>query len=200
MAGGPLRKRATYEDVLNAPADMTAEILDGELHLMPRSRRAHLRSASGIGSFLFGAFHVGVNGPGGWTILYEPELHLGPDPDILVPDLGGWRAGRLVDREDEDEPFITVVPDWVCEILSPGTLRIDRMKKMPIFAREKVGQVWLVDPREKTVEVFRFEGSGYALVGAFGGDEAVQAEPFEAAAIPPEFLWGRDRPSPQEPR
>jgi Uma2 family endonuclease len=194
MAGEPLRKRATYEDVLNAPANTTAEVLDGELHLMPRPRRAHLRSASGLGSFLFGAFQVGVNGPGGWTIIYEPELHLGPDPDILVPDLGGWRAGRLVDREDEDEPFITVVPDWVCEILSPGTLRIDRMKKMPIFAREKVGHVWLVDPREKTVEVFRFEGSGYVLVGTFGGDEAVRAEPFDAAAIPPEFLWGRDRP------
>ena len=196
MAGEPLRKRATYEDVLNAPDNMTAEILDGELHLMPRPRRAHLRSASGLGSFLFGAFQVGVNGPGGWTIIDEPELHLGPDPDILVPDLGGWRAGRLVDREDEDEPFITVVPDWVCEILSPGTLRIDRMKKMPIFAREKVGHVWLVDPREKTVEVFRFEGKGYALVGTFGGDEAVRAEPFEAATIPPEFLWGRDRPPP----
>lgn len=200
MAGEPLRKRATYEDVLNAPPHMTAEILDGELHLMPRPRRAHLRSASGLGSFLFGAFQVGVNGPGGWTIIDEPELHLGPDPDILVPDLGGWRAGRLVDREDEDEPFITVVPDWVCEILSPGTLRIDRMKKMPIFAREKVGHVWLVDPREKTVEVFRFESRGYALVGTFGGDDAVQAEPFEAAAIPPAFLWGRDRPAPQEPR
>lgn len=196
MAGEPLRKRATYEDVLNAPDNMTAEILDGELHLMPRPRRAHLRSASGLGSFLFGAFQVGVNGPGGWTIIDEPELHLGPDPDILVPDLGGWRAGRLIDREDEDEPFITVVPDWVCEILSPGTLRIDRMKKMPIFAREKVGHVWLVDPREKTVEVFRFEGKGYALVGTFGGDEAVRAEPFEAATIPPEFLWGRDRPPP----
>jgi Uma2 family endonuclease len=194
MAGEPLRKRATYEDVLSAPPNMTAEVLDGELHLMPRPRRAHLRSASGLGSFLFGAFQVGVNGPGGWTIIDEPELHVGPDPDILVPDLGGWRAGRLVDREDEDEPFITVVPDWVCEILSPGTLRIDRMKKMPIFAREKVGHVWLVDPREKTVEVFRFEGSGYVLVGTFGGDEAVRAEPFDAAAIPPEFLWGRDRP------
>src|SRR5450432_1667715 len=100
MTADPLRKRATYEDVLNAPPTMIAEVLDGELHLMPRPRRAHLRSASGLGSFLFGAFQVGVGGPGGWTIIYEPELHLGPEPDILVPDIGGWRAGRLIDRED----------------------------------------------------------------------------------------------------
>ena len=194
--GDPLRKRATYEDVLNSPADMTAEILDGDLHLMPRPRRSHLRNASGLGAFLFGAFQVGAGGPGGWTILHEPEIHLGSDPDIVVPDLGGWREGRLVDREDVDEPFIAVVPDWVCEILSPGTQRIDRMKKVPIYAREKVGHVWLVDSREMTVEVFRHDGQRYSLVGTFGGDDAVRAEPFEAAEIPPAFLWGKQSSTP----
>ncbi len=194
MAGLPLRRRATYQDVLDAPAEMTAEVLDGELHLMPRPRRSHLRSASGLGAFLFGAFHVGASGPGGWTIIDEPEIHLGPGLDIVVPDLGGWRAGRLVDREDMDEPFITVVPDWVCEILSPGTLRVDRMKKMPIYAREKIGHVWLIDPRERTVEVFRHAGTTYMLVGTFGGDSGLAAEPFETATIPPAFLWGKDEP------
>jgi Uma2 family endonuclease len=190
MAANPARKRATYDDVLRAPENMTAEVIDGELHLMPRPRRSHLRSASGLGSFLFGAFHVGASGPGGWTILHEPELHLGPEPDIVVPDLGGWRAGRLIDQEDTDEAFISVVPDWVCEILSPGTFRHDRMKKMPLYAREKVGHVWLVEPREKTIEVFRFVSDGFHLVGTFGGDDAVRAEPFEALEIPPAFLWG----------
>ena len=172
---------------------MTAQVLDGELYLMPRPRRAHLRAGTGLGAFLFGAFHVGAGGPGGWTIIDEPEIHMGPDPDIVVPDLAGWRAGRLVDREDVDEPFVTVVPDWVCEILSPGTLRIDRMKKMPIYARERIAHAWLVDPREKTVEVFRHDGNGYALVGTFGGDDALRVEPFDAIAIPPAFLWGRQQ-------
>lgn len=191
MAGDSSRRRGTYEDVLNAPENMTAEVLAGELHLTPRPRRAHLRSASGLGSFLFGAFHIGAGGPGGWTILDEPELHLGSDPDIVVPDLGGWRAGRLVDREDIDEPFITVVPDWVCEVSSPGTRRIDRMKKMPIYSRERVGHVWLVDPVDQTVEVFRHEGECYTLVGTFGGDGPVRAEPFDAVEIPAAFLWGK---------
>jgi Uma2 family endonuclease len=191
MSTAPSRRRATYEDVLGAPENMTAEILDGELHPTPRPARAHLRSASGLGSFLFAAFQVGAGGPGGWTIIDEPELHLGPEPDIVVPDLGGWREGRLMDRDDVDEAFITVVPDWVCEILSPGTLRVDRMKKMPLFARERVGHVWLVDPRERTVEVFRHAGEGCVLVGTFGGDDGVTAEPFQAATIPPAYLWGK---------
>lgn len=183
------KHRATYQDVLDAPDDVIAEVLDGELHLMPRPKRRHLRTASGLGAFLFGAFDAGANGPGGWTIIFEPELHLGPEPDIMVPDLGGWRDGRLADDGKTDDPFITVVPDWVCEILSPGTQRIDRMKKMPIYARERVPHVWLVDPREKTVEVFRFTEARYTLIGTYGGDEALVAEPFDALGVPPAFLW-----------
>ncbi len=189
----PDRKRATYEDVLNAPEHLTAEVLDGELCLTPRPPRSHLRSAAGLGSFLFGAFHVGAGGPGGWSILNQPELHLGTEPDILVPDIAAWRPGRLIDHLDLDEPFITIVPDWVCEILSPGTVRSDRMKKMPIFSREKIGHVWLVEPREKTVEVFRHDGAGYRLVGTFGGDDALRAEPFDGVEIPTAFLWGGRR-------
>lgn len=192
MAGDTVRRRATYDDVLNAPEHTIAEVLDGEIHSMPRPRRSHLRSATGLGSYLFGAFQVGAGGPGGWTILAKSELHLGSEPDIVVPDLGGWRAGRLVDQEDIDEAFITVVADWVCEILSPGTHRIDRMKKMPIYSREKVGHVWLVDPRERTIEVFRHQDASYSLVGTFGGEDPVAAEPFEAAPIPAAFLWGKD--------
>jgi Uma2 family endonuclease len=192
MAGDAAFRRATYQDVLDAPEHMTAEVLDGELHLMPRPRRAHLRAASGLGSFLFGAFQIGAGGPGGWTIIDEPELHLGSPPDIVVPDIGGFRAGHLVDSDDSDEPYITVVPDWVCEIASPSTRRIDRMKKMPIYARERVGHVWLVDPVDCTVEVFRYEGTGFQLVGTYGGDGGVRAEPFDAAEIPPAFLWGKD--------
>jgi Uma2 family endonuclease len=196
MSVFPLRKRATYADVLAAPEHLTAEVLDGELHLMPRPRRAHLRSASGLGSLLFSAFQAGVGGPGGWTIIDEPELHLGGEPDIVVPDLGGWRAGRLVDKDNEDEAFITVIPDWVCEISSPSTRRIDRMKKMPIFAREKVPYVWLVEPLERMVEVFRLADTNYSLLGVYGGDDAVRAEPFDAVEIPPVFLWGRQPSNP----
>lgn len=183
------KRRAGYQDVLDAPSEMIAEVLDGALHLLPRPKRRHLRTASGLGAFLFGAYDAGAIGPGGWTIIYEPEIHLGPEPDVVVPDLGGWREGRLPDDGQVDDAFITVVPDWVCEILSPGTLRIDRMEKMPIYARERVAHVWLVDPRERTVEVFRLGDGKYLLVGTFGGGDPVAVEPFEAVAIPPAFLW-----------
>lgn len=186
------RKRATYQDVIDAPENMVAEILGGELHLFPRPRPRHARNASALGAFLVAAFDFGINGPGGWTILDEPELHLGleDDRDVVVPDIAGWREGRLM--EESDEPaFITAVPGWLCEVLSPSTARVDRMKKMPIYAREKIGHVWLADPQERVVEVFRFAAEKFLLVGAYGGDEPIRAEPFEEVEIAPAFVWGR---------
>lgn len=134
------------------------------------------------------SFDASVNGPGG-TILDELALHLGAEPDILVPDLGGRREGRLVEVGDEDPAFITVVPDWVCEVLSPGAARLDRSKKMRIFARERTPHVWLVDPRERIVEVYRFADSAYTLVGTFSGDDGLIAEPFETVTTPSAISW-----------
>lgn len=198
MTAKPSKKPATYQDVLDAPEHMVAEILDGELFVMPRPRRKHTENASSLGAFLKSTFDFGIGGPGGWRILDEPELHLGPD--ILVPDLAGWRDGRLIDSADEDEPFITVVPDWLCEVLSSGTARIDRMKKMPIYARETVRHVWLAAPVERAIEVFRLGERASILVGTLGGDDAIRAEPFADVAIAPAFVWGRPSAPPRPSR
>lgn len=183
---------ATYEDVLAAPENMIAEVVDGELHLQPRPRRRHIRAASKLGAFLIGAFEDGRDGPGGWVILHEPELHLGPRPDIVVPDLAGWRDEHFPGDADDDDPFFTQRPDWVCELLSDSTARFDRMKKLPVYAREGVAHVWLADPRDRTVVVYRLEGERYVLLGTWGGDDAtVRLEPFDAVEIPRASLWGK---------
>ena len=183
---------ATYEDVLAAPDNMVAEVVDGDLHLQPRPRRRHVRAASKLGAFLIGAFEDGFNGPGGWVILHEPELHLGPRPDIVVPDLAGWREGNYPGDVDDDDAFFRERPDWVCEHLSDSTARFDRMKKLPLYARQGVPHVWLADPRERTVVVYRLDGERYTLLGTWGNeDEDVRLEPFDAVPIPPSALWGR---------
>lgn len=189
------RKRATYADVLAAPEHMTAQVIDGELHLHPRPARRHLRAASALGGFLYSSFDAGFSGPGGWIIVDEPELHLGPEPDILVPDLGGWREERYPGNVDDDDAFYQTPPDWVAEVLSTSTARIDRTKKMPIYAREGIPHVWIVDPRDRTVEVFRLGAEGYVLAATWAGEDApATLEPFAELPIPPAAFWGKRTP------
>ncbi len=183
----PARRSATYDDLLALPENVTGEILDGELIVQPRPASPHAVAASILGVDLGGPFHRGRGGPGGWVILDEPELHL--RDDVLVPDLAGWRRARM--PVIPDAAAFDLAPDWVGEILSPTTARIDRVKKRPLYARERVRHLWLIDPSERTLEVFRLEGELYAVVATYEGDAPVRAEPFDAIELELGALWRR---------
>jgi Uma2 family endonuclease len=188
------RKRATYEDLLAVPERLITELIEGALHTAPRPSARHALASSALGGDLWGAFQRGRGGPGGRWILDEPELHLGQD--VLVPDLAGWRRSRL--PQIPDTPYFTLAPDWICEVLSPSTARVDRVLKLPIYAREGVKHIWLVDPAARTLEVFRLDGGGWRLLGAHGGADCVRAEPFEALELDLLLLWGEEREPAEE--
>jgi Uma2 family endonuclease len=190
-----VRKRATYEDLLKVPEDKIAEIVDGDLYASPRPAIPHAVAHSSLNAELGGAFQFGRGGPGGWWILVEPELHL--DEDVLVPDVAGWRRTRL--PKPPDAPAITLAPDWVCEVLSPSTERLDRSRKLPAYARHGVAHTWLVNPATRTLEVFRRDGERWILMGTFADDAIVRAEPFDAIELDLLRLWGEER-SPGSPQ
>ena len=191
MGQGDRRTRpATYDDLLAVPSHLVAEILDGELHTSPRPAPRHADAATGLGGALRGPFDRGRGGPGGWRILGEPELHLGRD--VVVPDIGGWRRARL--PQLPDQAYVDVAPDWICEVLSPSTAAIDRVKKLTIYARVGVGHAWLVDPIDQTLEVLALEGSRWVLVATYAGADVVRAEPFLAIDLDLTLLW--EDPSP----
>ncbi len=179
------RKRATYQDILDAPANMVAEIVDGVLHTHPRPAVRHSRAASRLGGDLDGPFDRGRGGPGGWIILDEPESHLGED--VVVPDLAGWRRTRMPTLPIDDAA-ISLAPDWVCEVLSPSTQALDRTEKMDVYAREGVAHLWLVDPKSRTLEVYRLEGK-WMRVATHRDDAIVRAEPFDAIELELGALW-----------
>jgi Uma2 family endonuclease len=178
-------RRAGYEDVLNAPPHLIAEVIDGALHTQPRPLLAHAHAASVLGEELGGPFRSGRGGPGGWILLDEPELHLGPH--IVVPNLAGWRRSTL--PELPDEAFLSVRPDWLCEVLSPSTQRPDRVLKMPLYRREGVPHVWLIDPDAKTLEVYRLDGANYRLLDSDADQALIRAEPFDAFELDLGALW-----------
>jgi Uma2 family endonuclease len=183
------RRRATYADLLEVPEHLVAEIIDGELFTSPRPAVPHALAASAIGGVLFDRFNgpPGSGGmPGGWWILDEPELHF--DEDVLVPDLAGWRRERVPVLPDA--PALQLAPDWVCEVISPSTARLDRGRKLHVYARESVAHLWFVDPRARTLEVYRLEGERWIVAATHAGDEPVRAEPFAAIEVDVRRWWG----------
>lgn len=194
----PARRYATYQDVLDAPPHMIAEVIGGELQLHPRPAKPHAAAASTLGEELGPPFKRGRGGPGGWILLDEPELHLGSD--ILVPDLAGWRRQRMPALV-ADEPYFTLAPDWVAEVLSPSTGKFDRTDKLTIYRREQVPWVWLVDPIQRTLEVLHLEVEQdvWILRGSWRDDARIRAEPFDAIELELGVLWA-DVVLPSEPR
>jgi Uma2 family endonuclease len=182
-------RRASYDDVLAAPAHLIAEVLEGALYTQPRPNLRHQHASSNLGGELSSPFGRGRGGPGGWILLDEPELHLGTPADILVPDLAGWRHSKLPALPDQ--AFLTVAPDWVCEVLSASTRRVDRVVKLPIYRREGVRHVWLIEPEAMTLEVFRLDGETYSLLATYAEDARVRAEPFDSYELELGALWLR---------
>jgi Uma2 family endonuclease len=185
---GPPKKKATYQDVLDAPEHKVAEVVGGELYLSPRPGGPHSSAEMNLAYELLGPFGRGRGGPGGWLLLIEPELHLGYEPAIVVPDIAAWRRERMP-YVPETAKYFTIAPDWLCEVISPSTGRFDRAVKMPLYAQEGVRHVWIVDPPQRTVEVFRNEGGKWLLLATHSGEEKIRAEPFEAVELDLHPLW-----------
>ena len=178
-------RRATYQDVLDAPPNMVAEVINGTLHMQPRPAARHAWASSGMGAKISPPFNYGDGGPGGWWIIFEPELHLGDD--IVVPDLAGWRRETM--PEYPDTAYFDIAPDWVCEVLSPSTRRIDLGDKRDIYAREEVSHLWFVDPDARTLEAFELRDGQWLLLATLSDSDPVSLIPFDAITFPLNALW-----------
>lgn len=187
------RRDELYEEYLAVPSHLRAEIVRGTLYVMPRPSPRHANAASMLGGELSGPFQRGRGGPGGWWILDEPELQLEPKMPI-VPDLAGSRVERMPTLPET--AYFTLAPDWVCEVLSRSTERIDRDEKLPYYAEHRVRQVWLLDPIDKRLEVHTLDDDGrWRAVRIFEGDVTVRAEPFDSFDLDLSALWSAPRRS-----
>lgn len=181
-----LGRGATLADLEALPGSMKGEILDGELYVQPRPRARHANIELLIGSDVGAPYQRGRGGPGGWWILVEPGIELPGSPEV-APDLAGWRRERLPTLP-ADEP-IRVVPDWVCEILSPTSRGYDQLKKRPFYARAGVEWLWYVDPEACTLAASRLVDGRWVELGVYGEDEKARVEPFELVELDLAEWW-----------
>jgi Uma2 family endonuclease len=180
-------KQTLYEQLETLPEGLTGEILNGQLHAQPRPAGPHALTESNLQIEIGGPFGKGRGGPGGWWILVEPEIHFVTDQEVVVPDLAGWRRERMP-HIPQGHRF-EVVPDWVCEILSPSTSSKDREIKMPIYEHYGVSYAWLIDPMRRSLEAYGLENGDWRLLAEASGNDAIAVAPFDALKLDLSNLW-----------
>lgn len=178
----PARKLARYADLLVLPQDVRAEILSGAIVTAPAPLPKHSKAQGALRSFVGRPFDDdhGHGGPGGWWIFVEVDIELGAH-DVVRPDLAGWRRERLPDP-GERRP-IDVVPDWICEVLSPSTAVHDRVFKRDLYARVGVAHYWIVDVDARLLEAFELIDGRWTVLGSYEEKAVVRIPPFEAVEL-----------------
>lgn len=172
-----------YTTLQALPEGYRGEIIAGRLYTSPRPAAKHVMVGSVLGADLLNPFQRGRGGPGGWWILDEPEVHFVRNIEVVVPDLAGWKRERMPSLPDDHR--FEIIPDWVCEILSPGTDTYDREVKMPAYADHGVRWLWLIDPRVQCLEVYENIDSSWELKNEFNADESICAPPFADVTLAP---------------
>ena len=155
------KTRYTFADVLSWDEDERIEIIDGEAFMMATPSRIH-QEISGelfrqLANFLEGKQCRVYPAPFG-VRLFARDGDGPEDVDTLVePDIS-----VVCDRSKLDQHGCKGAPEMVIEILSPSTLRHDRLVKLNLYDQAGVLEYWIVDPQNRAVQVFRRDG-GAAL-------------------------------------
>jgi Uma2 family endonuclease len=94
-----------------------------------------------------------------------------------------------------DEAFFSLAPDWLCEVLSPATEKIDRVRKLRIYAEAGLEHAWLLKPTDRTLEVLHLHEGTWTIVGVCSESDVVRIKPFEAIELELGRLWLDEAPA-----
>ena len=191
----PVRRRSTLEEFWAIPeAERFHELIGGEIVPKASPSGEH----GGAQAVIVGAIQPpfqrssnGRGGPGGWWIATEVEVLLG-EPEIVRPDVLGWRRERCPERPTGMP--VKQRPDWICEVISQSNAKNDTVKKLRLYHRSTISHYWLVDPSDATLTVMRWAPDGYLTLIRAERGETVRPEPFQQIELAVGTLFGDDPP------
>lgn len=171
------------------PDSVVAEIARGAYAMSPRPRVRHRATQGRLFAALAGSGGAAEGeGREDWMFVIEPEIRSLETFSRLAPDVTGWRRSTT-GWPDLDATPVSLIPDWVAEVLSPGTESFDRGPKKDAYGQMGVGWLWLLDPDRRTVETFSNVRSKMIAGPVFGASGHISAPPFEGLRLPLDSLF-----------
>jgi len=178
----PTRALLTYSDYAALPDDgRRYELHQGELSVTPAPGVRHQRVIIPLGSRLYE--HVRARGLG--EVLVAPTDCILSNVTVVQPDILYVATDRqtiISERGIEGAPTLAV------EVLSPSTARLDRDRKMKLYAEYGVPYYWIVDPETRSVEAYTLTGTAYALAARLTSEPAA-LPPFSDLTLDPASIW-----------
>ena len=178
---GPIK--LTYEDYVELPDDgRRYEILDGELEVSPAPAPLHQRVSQNLSVLLDGYVRPRKIG----RIYCAPIDVLLADTNVVQPDLIFVSSARegIVTRRAVEGP-----PELVVDILSPCSVRRDRVAKAALYSRFGIGHYWLIDPEARTFEAYEAEGAEYRLAATHGAAGMMRTSLFPDLELDLSVVW-----------
>lgn len=188
MATTAIQKRQnwTYDDYVTLPDDLNIyEVIEGELYMAPAPTTKHQVVSMNMERKLDN--YVKKQDAG--IIFHAPiDVVLSPD-NVVQPDIIFISKGNMSIITEKN---IQGSPDLVIEILSPSTIRKDRITKMKVYAKHHIKNLWLIDPENQTLEAFELDKQmTYRLVSGIAYDEEFEPSLFPDLTISLNELWIR---------
>ena len=173
------------------PEDGRYELIDGQIVRREATAFEHGSAQAGLAAWTSTYFKRTPEGAlGGWWIITEGEVAYASG-DCYLHDIAGWRRDR-VPEAPSGRP-VRIVPDWVCEVLSPSNWRNDTVVKFDACFRHKVGHYWIVDVEHRMLTVYRWHPDGWIRLMTVEPGQRARLEPFEAVEFEVAVLFGDDQ-------
>lgn len=182
----PAPRLATYAELLALPGEVRAELIGGHIVTLPSPTPKHQSTIGSVYAELRAPFERGRGGPGGWWLIPDVDVQFTAH-DVLRPDISGWRRERV--PEFPAERPIAACPDWVCEGLSPASAVRDHGDKRVIYQRAGIAWYWIIDPFNRTLNVYRLTADGYVLEVSVGDRGAARLNPFAEVELELDALF-----------
>ena len=173
-------KQYTWSDYRQLPDDERWEIIGGEMFDMsPAPTTRHQSIAVELSRQMGNFFFRKPCKP----FIAPTDLKLS-DEDVVQPDLM-----VVCDKDQIKESHVEGAPALVVEILSPSTQSHDRKRKMVLYARAGVKEVWLVSPLPPGIEVFLLDGATYRFMGMYQLADEFKSPGFDGMELDLEAIF-----------